>query len=62
MDKWADSDTVLGCSISKIKIPDGYDKDGACSEGQWYAGGTGAEIETESEAEISTVVSGDEKR
>ena len=49
-DKRVEKDTVLRDGMENVQIPDGYDKDGVK-----------AEIEAESEAEMSTVDSDDEE-
>ena len=61
MDKWVETDTVLRGSTENIQIPDGYEKDRVCSKVPFYADGMKAEIEAESEAEMSTVDSDDDE-
>ena len=61
MDKWVENDSVLRGSMGNFQIPDGYDEDSVCSKVPLYADGVGAEIEADSEAEMSTVDSDDEE-
>ena len=61
MDKWVENDSVLRGSMGNIQIPDRYDEDSVCNKVLLYADGVGAEIEADSEAEMSTVDSDDEE-
>ena len=61
VDKWVENDTVLRDGVENVQIPDGYDKDRVCSKVPLYADGVEAEIEAESEADMSTVDSDDEE-
>ena len=61
VDKWVENDSVLRGSMRNIQIPDGYDEDSVCSKVPLYGDGVGAEIEAESDAEMSTVDSDDDE-
>ena len=62
MDNWIENDSVFRGSMGNIQIPDRYDEDSVCNKVLLYADGVGAEIEADSEAEMSTVDSdGDEE-